>query len=822
MTELVPPYTPMPDRSLFRRENLIVLALTLTGLILFGLQYADVQPVARSPLQVDRDEAGRIALAHLQELGYPVAELSIQNTSVQTDPAWSAFLQSEVQDPEPQRQFRPELWWAVVLTRPDQTRPIVIRLTPSGEVFSVNHPLPETRSGARLQPPEALGIASTFLEEVAGVALGGWTLQNSRVDQFAGRSDHTLSWNRQIPDAEDSFQTMRVVVSGDVVSSWYRAVELSAEFRSRFGPKETLHTFMDFGLLILIILVWLASMVVFALRFRSGEIGIRNGFLTVLALLLVFIWFGFNTSPYTTYSASINPQSPFQLAVVYLGLGIQIFITAIGLFFVWNAGESVAREVWPSKLAAFDKLFAQRFFTRDVGAGLLRGFAQASITLGVWFSLLPLVTAGQWTVVGQEELLHLSALFPPGLSLVAGLMSAILATAYAYLFSISTIRWRTGRTWLAVLVTAILFGIFFSETTVVFDRRIGAGLSMVTGLVGYWFFLRYDLWTVFCGLFFSSVLLMSSMYAVHPAFQWEGILALAFVAIALVYGTLAVTRGQSVADGTVSPTYVRHISERERLKLELDIARRAQLKMLPARVPEPTGLEVAAFSEPAREVGGDYYDFLEFSEDKLGIVVGDVSGKGMSAALYMTMLKGYLQSRFESDQSPLSVLAHVNRMFGLSSDRSMFATMVLCVFDIKRKSMTFARAGHCPVLVHRTSDSSVYVLQPQGIGIGLERSDLFERLTVEETMDLRAGDVILLYSDGIPEARDAAGNEFGRQRLIDLLRETQGSAEEVLARIRDAHRRFASGQEPHDDLTCVVVRLTGDPVPETEADPPNS
>ncbi|NNE68798.1 MAG: PP2C family protein-serine/threonine phosphatase [Rhodothermales bacterium] len=810
MTELVAPYTPPADRSLFRRENLVVLLLTLVGLTMFATRYAETQPSARIPIQVDRDEAGRLALAHLQELGYATSELSIRNVSYQSDPAWSAFLQSEVDDAAPLRTFRPDAWWAVVLNRTNQVRPILLRLTPAGEVFSVNHPLPETRAGARLSPTQALGIASTFLQEVAHTPLTGWTLQNSRVDQLGGRSDHTLTWNQPIPGADGSFRTLRLVVAGDAVSSWSRAVELSPEFRSRFGPKETLHTFMDFGLLLLVILVWVAAMVVFALRFRSSEIGLRNGILVVFALILVFVWFGFNTSPYTAYSAVANPQSPFQLAFVYIGVSIQVFLTSLGLFFVWNAGESVSREVWPAKLGAFDKLFAQRFFTRDIGAGILRGFAMASISLGLWFTLVPLIADGQWTVIGQEELMHLSAIFPPGLALGAGLMTGLLVTAYAYLFTLGLLRWRTRRTWIAVLATAILFGVFFSETTVIFDRRVGAVLSVIVGLAGYWFFLRYDLWTVFCGSFFSGLLLGSALYVVHPAFQWEGVLGLATAGLAVLYGAAAVYRGKAVADGDVSPTYVRHISERERLKFELDIARQAQLRMLPAQVPEPTGLEVAAFSEPAREVGGDYYDFLELPGNRLGIVVGDVSGKGMSAALYMTMLKGYLQSRFESDQSPLSVLAHVNRMFGQSSDRAMFATMILCVFDIDRKVVTFARAGHCPLLVYRPTDSSVYVLQPQGIGIGLERSDLFERLTREESLDLRAGDVILMYSDGIPEARDSAGNEFGRQRLIDLLRENAGSAEEVLARIRDAHRRFVSGEEPHDDLTCVVVRLTAD------------
>lgn len=809
MSDAAQKYQPPGDRRLLRTENLVLFVLAMAGITAFALRYPNLQPASGTAIEVGRAEAARIAISHLQDLGYQVAELDVENVSFRTDHAWNAFLQSEAADPEALRKFKPDRWWAVLLAQTAREVPAQIRVGPDGTVFWVSHPVPRTQAGDRLTPAQAQALASTFFRDVVKMPLTGWTLQNSRVDQLGGRSDHTLSWQRPIEGSPGSLQTLGLVISGSKVSSWSRSAELSDDFRSRYGPKETLHTFMDFGLLLLVTLIWLSAMVVFALRFRSSEVGVKNGFLAVFALMLVFIWFGFNTAPYTAHSAIVNPESPFQLAFVYVGLGIQAFFTSLGLFFVWNAGESLAREAWPSKLASFDKLFAQRFLSRDIGAGVLRGGAMAAITLGTWYLLLPLFSDGQWTIVGQEELLHLSAVFPPGFALASGLLTALLGSAYAHLFSLALLRLRTKRVWLAVAITAILFGTFFSETTVILDRRIGAVLSIVTGLISYWFFLRHDLWTVFCGLFFASVVLFGTLYVTHPAFRVAGMISLAFVLVALIYGGYSVVRGEAVEDDAVSPNYVRHISERERLKLELDIARRAQLRMLPARVPDPAGLEVAAFSEPAREVGGDYYDFLQLPGDRLGVVVGDVSGKGMSAALYMTMLKGYLQSRSESDPSPISVLAHVNRMFGLSSDRSMFATMVFCVFDLGNRRMTFARAGHCPVLVYRAADSLVYVLQPQGIGIGLERSDLFERLTKEESLDLQAGDVVLLYSDGIPEARDAQDNEFGRQRLIDIMKEPSSSAEDILTRIRAAHRSFVGGQEPHDDLTCVVVRVTG-------------
>ncbi|MBO6576414.1 MAG: PP2C family protein-serine/threonine phosphatase [Rhodothermales bacterium] len=806
-----PPTSETPSRSgSWYVERGLLAVLGLVGILVFWQRFEQHQPLSRSPLQIDRTEAGYVAIAHLKELGYHVADAEVENVSLRTDHAWSAFLQTEVQAAEELIAFRPPVWWEVFLSHPSRSAPIRVRVAPDGSVFRIAHPTVPGASGVRLDETQARAMATTFVEQVAGQPLDGWTLVESRVDQLTARSDHTLLWSRPMPGAEDSRQFLRLVIAGDEVASWSRTVELSDEFQARFQPVETLHTLWDFGILILVTLVWVAALIIFALRFRSSEIGVRNGFLMAFAVLVLFSWWTFNVAPYIMHSTFSDAEGNFTAAFALVGISLQVFFTSLAVFFVWNAGESVSREAWPSKLATFDKLFAQRLFTRDVGSGILRGASLAGITLGVWYVLLPLVAGNQWTVVGQQDLYLMSAVFPHGFAVPTAIIDAVLGTTYAFLFVLGLLKLRLKRTWVAMAITAVLFGTFFSETTVVLDRRIGAALSVVTGVAGYLFFARYDLWTVFCGFLFIGLSKVTATYLLHPAFETAGLITLTAGLTVLAYGTYAVFRGEQVDDKAFAPKYVRFISERERLKLELDIARQAQLRMLPARVPEPAGLEVAAFSEPAREVGGDYYDFLEFDDDRLGIVVGDVSGKGMPAALYMTMLKGFLQSRSESDQSPLSVLAHVNRMFGQSSDRSMFATLVYALLDVRKRQLRFARAGHCPLLVVRRSDASVYVLQPPGIGIGLERTDLFERFTTEETLEIQGDDLLILYSDGLTEARDPAGNEFGRQRLIDLVRAQEGSAESVLSAIRGAHAAFVSGQEPHDDLTCVVIRIVPD------------
>jgi sigma-B regulation protein RsbU (phosphoserine phosphatase) len=255
--------------------------------------------------------------------------------------------------------------------------------------------------------------------------------------------------------------------------------------------------------------------------------------------------------------------------------------------------------------------------------------------------------------------------------------------------------------------------------------------------------------------------------------------------------------------------YARYITERERLKMELDIARRPQLRMLPREVPHPAGLDIAAFSEPALEVGGDCYDFFLIDDRRLGVAIGDVSGKGMPAALYMTLLKGFLQSQATAQPSPRDLLSHVNRTFFKAAEPNVFVTLLYLVIDLERRQIHYARAGHNPFLVYRPATQATYVLQPPGIEIGLEGGDIFDRVMQEASISVQAGDAIALYTDGLTEACNGSAEQFGQARLAALLAQhADASAETALHAIRQADAAFVGRREAHDDLTCLVFKVT--------------
>jgi sigma-B regulation protein RsbU (phosphoserine phosphatase) len=252
--------------------------------------------------------------------------------------------------------------------------------------------------------------------------------------------------------------------------------------------------------------------------------------------------------------------------------------------------------------------------------------------------------------------------------------------------------------------------------------------------------------------------------------------------------------------------------EKQRLDDELRIAREIQRSLLPTRPPQVAGLDIADLCEPAREVGGDYYDFFAVGPRQLGVLIADVSGKGTSAALYMAELKGLMLALSHTERSPRRLLVDVNRRLVDQLDNRNFITMTYAVIDLEARTLTHARAGHTPLIV--VSGGRSEVLAPEGMVLGLRlpgADSRFEELLEEHTRPIHAGDLIVLYTDGITEAMDAAGDFFGDAALADVLASQQGrDAAGVRERVVRDVKAFVGAAEPHDDMTLVVLRVTGE------------
>ena len=260
---------------------------------------------------------------------------------------------------------------------------------------------------------------------------------------------------------------------------------------------------------------------------------------------------------------------------------------------------------------------------------------------------------------------------------------------------------------------------------------------------------------------------------------------------------------------------LRQAAEKKRLEEELRIAHEIQMSLLPQGPLVMAGLSVTALCVPAREVGGDYYDFLPLDDYRVGVLIADVSGKGTSAALYMAELKGLVLSLSEIHTSPRAMLIALNRIIANHLDARSFITMTYAVVDLRARTITYARAGHTPLIyVPGTcadgGPRQVKILAPDGmvVGLKLDNGEMFERHLVEETIPLQPGDLYLLFTDGISEAMNGRDDLFGESRLGRLV-ETHAHlpSEELRERVLREIAAFVGDAPQHDDMTMILLKV---------------
>jgi phosphoserine phosphatase RsbU/P len=258
---------------------------------------------------------------------------------------------------------------------------------------------------------------------------------------------------------------------------------------------------------------------------------------------------------------------------------------------------------------------------------------------------------------------------------------------------------------------------------------------------------------------------------------------------------------------------LRQKEEKKRLEEELRIAHEIQMSLLPQGPLAMPGLSATALCIPAREVGGDYYDFLPLDDHRVGILIADVSGKGTSAALYMAQLKGLVLSLSRIHASPRDLLVAANRIIARHLDARSFITMTYAIVDLRERTMTYGRAGHTP-LIHVPGGEALSrqarILAPNGMVVGLKLDDgeMFERLLEEQTIPLQAGDLYVFFTDGISEAMNGADDCFGELRLGRLVEDHADlPSEELRERVLREVRTFVDGAPQHDDMTMILLKV---------------
>ena len=246
--------------------------------------------------------------------------------------------------------------------------------------------------------------------------------------------------------------------------------------------------------------------------------------------------------------------------------------------------------------------------------------------------------------------------------------------------------------------------------------------------------------------------------------------------------------------------------EKGQMERELQMAYEIQTGLLPHETPQVPGWEFAAYWHPAREVAGDYYDFIPLHSGQLGLVIADVSDKGMPAALFMALTRSTVRASVGHTSSPADGIAHANRLICADASGGMFVTLVYALLDPQAGEITYVNAGHNPPLLYRAEQDRLVALARTGMAIGVVADSAFEQRTVQ----LNHGDFILLYTDGVTDATDAQEQEFGEERLQRvILDQRHAPVANVVAALEQAIGDFAGSTAPFDDVTMMAIkRLT--------------
>jgi serine phosphatase RsbU (regulator of sigma subunit)/predicted ester cyclase len=279
----------------------------------------------------------------------------------------------------------------------------------------------------------------------------------------------------------------------------------------------------------------------------------------------------------------------------------------------------------------------------------------------------------------------------------------------------------------------------------------------------------------------------------------------AIVVHRIVEGKIAEEWGMGTIGGTLRKRRLeQEISERERVEQELRVARRIQQASLPEKVPELDGWQITPFYRPAREVGGDFYDFHFLSEGRVGIVVGDATGKGVPAALVMSTTCGMLQLAAQAldSSSPGEVLERVNEALTIRIPANMFVTCFYCILDPKSASVSYANAGHDLPYVLRGSGGYCEELRARGMPLGLMPAMSYE----EKETNLNSGEAALFYSDGLVEAHNPKGEMFGFPRLRALITEHGEKRSLGASLLEELYYFVGEGWEQEDDITLLTLR----------------
>jgi len=619
----------------------------------------------------------------------------------------------------------------------------------------------------------------------------------AHVSKQKQRVDYTLLGKAPAPVVGLTAK-LEVMIQGSGVRRWQLTyLPLLSVYKSDFALPLLIKAL---GVTLLIIGVG----IFFFKKLRADEMSLKAGLPAGIAMAAALALF-FLTDPTQTFLARL-----FQ-ALIAPGFAI------LGFVILYGTGESLMRNLGEDRLLGFEAAQHGRWWFRPFGESVWRGAAFSLVLFGALTIVLHLFGHRFQAYFDppmefeKQALIHYTAISPSVSVIGENFYYTLFAEAAYRLFLVSALSRFFRRSWAIAGVAALLSATWpapllqWSPLGFVFVINFFLGLALTL------IYFRYDFLTTVTTALSLPVLLygFSFLHAGKIVNSLHGWILLALPMLFIISGQIIRRFGKTEIDArALQPDYLDRLAEKERMKRELEIARRVQLSFLPRHLPKIAGLDLAALCIPANEVGGDYYDFVKLGGNRLGVLIGDVSGKGVSAAFYMTLTKGIIKSSVQEHLSPAQVLIRANQLFYENVERGIFVSLIYGVFDLEKRTFTSARAGHNPILLMRRLQQNAAFVSPPGLALGLDHGEVFARNIQEQTLVLNNGDVFVFYTDGFTEAMNGHNEEFGESRMLAVLSNGLGvTSQDTINNIRNAVQIFSGDTPQHDDMTMVVVRV---------------
>ncbi len=776
-----------------------------TGIILYFILTSAFGTSDLLRLRVSRDEIVKRAKAELRQSEFTDYGLS-QRISVDLNDDLMTYAQTHLDNALPEA-FYPVASWQVEWSgeaeskkdEPEEIR-YLLEYDFDGTLIRMEQEAPFVSRPPNLEEREALRKADRFINSV-NIDTVGLRLSDKSINTAGQAIVYNFVFTRPSPVDSLLRESYEISISGEYVRSYEAQVVF--DFDELLTPRS--YKIAHSTSTVIAILVWLTISIVMLVRFfvklRHDELEFKRGVWTGFACFVMFwLLVGFAAWP--------DPTS------VLLGGGIAGAFTGLALLIIYPVSDSLAREIWPERLVLGDLLFRGFFRVRELGKALLDSLFMSGVTLVILACLFGLARALHFGHLEFDEsmLRIFNGELAFGSAVLNNVISAIFIGLMLFAFWLTYLKGKIRKQSVLLWVFAGTINLAGLHLFHVAPTFLAFVLFLPLAYLCTRFALKYDFLAILLAIFtvhhFLELTFIKQLDS--PLVSLPGLFSVFYVWLILGAGVFFSYVGRDAYEFEhYVPEYVGRIAERERFLKELEIARNVQTRFLPQSIPRFPHLDIACICRPAMEVGGDYFDFILNGNDALSVIIGDVSGKGVSAAFYMTMAKGILKTLTKSIHNPKQILSEMNSIFSDNVPRGVFISVIYGEFDVARKILKFARAGHNPLIVckHGGQDAEFFI--PKGLAIGLDSGHLFCKTIEEIEVPFEAGDVFVFYTDGISESINKSGDEFGEERLRrTVMKNANESAQAILDKINREVNRFSRNAIQHDDFTMVVVKIT--------------